>query len=279
MIIAKTISQIRAEIKLVSDKKIALVPTMGALHNGHLALVDKAAKMAEVVVVSIFVNKAQFNDLNDYQKYPKQIEHDLELLKNSGATHVFVPEHDEIFGQNFSFKLIPTNLTNCLCGSARMGHFDGVALIVAKLFNIVKPDIAVFGQKDFQQVVIIKKLIEDLNFDVEIHVQETIRNDNGLAMSSRNQRLSKSSKAKAANIFKFLNEIKNEVEKNPKNLAEILQKKRQKFLEIGFEKIDYLEIRQEKNLELVENFNTKIPSRIFVAAYLEKIRLIDNLRI
>jgi pantoate--beta-alanine ligase len=279
VIITKTISQIRAEIKKSSGKKIALVPTMGALHEGHLVLVKKAANLAEIVVVSIFVNKAQFNDLSDYQNYPKQIKSDLRLLKKSGATHVFLPQNSEIFGQNFSFKLIPTNLVDCLCGKSRLGHFDGVSLIVAKLFNIIKPNIAVFGQKDFQQVAVIKKLVKDLNFDIKIHTQKTVRNESGLAMSSRNQRLSETSKIKAASIFKFLNEIKSEVKKNPQNLMEILQKKRQKFLEIGFEKVDYLEIRQEKNLELLKSFDEKISSRIFIAAYLEKVRLIDNIRL
>ena len=279
MIIAKTILQIQTELKKSLGKKIALVPTMGALHEGHLSLVKKAANLAEIVVVSIFVNKAQFNDLSDYQNYPKQTKHDLKLLKSSGATHVFLPSHNEIFGQNFSFKLIPTDLVDCLCGKARPKHFDGVALIVAKFFNIIKPNIAVFGQKDFQQVAVIKKLVKDLNFDVKIYTQKTVRNKSGLAMSSRNQRLSESSKIKAASIFKFLNEIKDEVKKNPQNLTEILQKKRQKLLENGFEKIDYLEIRQEKNLKLVKNFDEKILSRIFIAAYLQKVRLIDNIRL
>ncbi len=281
MIVVKTIAEIRAEVKKckIINKKIALVPTMGALHNGHLALVKKARELSEIVVVSIFVNKAQFNDLSDYQKYPNQIEQDLELLKNSGATHVFIPKHIEIFADNFSFKLIPTSLVDCLCGKTRPGHFDGVALIVAKLFNIVKPDLAIFGQKDFQQLALIKKLVVDFNFDVEIFGLETVRQKNGLAMSSRNQRLCEASKIKAANIFKILSEIKNEVKNSPQNLQKILQKKREEFLEIGFTKIDYLEIRDEQNLQLVENLNHQVAARIFVALYLDDVRLIDNLQL
>lgn len=277
MQIAKTISDIRSQLKKEQGKKIAFVPTMGALHDGHLALVKKAREMAEIVVVSIFVNKAQFNDLSDYQKYPRQVEKDLELLKNSGATHVFTPEHSEIFAEDFAFKLLPIKLVNCLCGSARPGHFDGVALIVAKLFNIVKPDLAIFGEKDFQQVALIKKLVEDFNFDVEIISHEIIREKSGLAMSSRNQRLSESAKIKASEIYQTLLEIKKSVQNNPEKLGGILQENRQKLLQNGFEKIDYLEIRQEKNLQLVENGNFKTAARIFIAVYLDGIRLIDNM--
>lgn len=277
MLIAKKISEIRSQLK--NANQIAFVPTMGALHLGHLSLIKKAAEISPVVVVSIFVNKTQFNDLSDYQKYPKTIEQDLELLKNSGATHVFLPTDDEIFAQDSSFKIIPTKLIDCLCGKARAGHFDGVALIITKLFNIVKPNIAIFGEKDFQQVAVIKKLVSDFNFDVEIIGAPTLRETSGLAMSSRNQRLSEPSKIKAAEIFKILSEIKNEVKTSSQKIKEILQKKSDKLLEIGFEKIDYLEIRQENNLELVENFDPQKPSRIFIALYLDGVRLIDNLQI
>jgi pantoate--beta-alanine ligase len=278
MFIAKTISEIRDELKK-SERKIAFIPTMGALHEGHLALVKKGREIAENVVVSIFVNKAQFDDPSDYVKYPRQVEKDLELLKKSGASQVFLPESSEIFKDDFAFKLLPIKLVDCLCGSSRLGHFDGVALIVTKLFNIIKPDIAIFGEKDFQQVAIIKKLVEDFNFDLEILGHEIIREENGLAMSSRNQRLSESSKIKAAEIFLTLNEIKNEVKKSPNQIEKILQKKREELLNKGFKKIDYLEIREEKNLNLVTNLDNQKPSRIFIAVYLDEVRLIDNMRL
>jgi len=278
MFIAKTISEIRDELKK-SERKIAFIPTMGALHEGHLALVKKGREIAENVVVSIFVNKAQFDDPSDYVKYPRQVEKDLELLKKSGASQVFLPESSEIFKDDFAFKLLPIKLVDCLCGSSRLGHFDGVALIVTKLFNIIKPDIAIFGEKDFQQVAIIKKLVEDFNFDLEILGHEIIREENGLAMSSRNQRLSESSKIKAAEIFLILNEIKNEVKKSPNQIEKILQKKREELLNKGFKKIDYLEIREEKNLNLVTNLDNQKPSRIFIAVYLDEVRLIDNMRL
>jgi pantoate--beta-alanine ligase len=278
MFIAKTISEIRDELKK-SERKIAFIPTMGALHEGHLALVKKGREIAENVVVSIFVNKAQFDDPSDYVKYPRQVEKDLELLKKSGASQVFLPESSEIFKDDFAFKLLPIKLVDCLCGSSRLGHFDGVALIVTKLFNIIKPDIAIFGEKDFQQVAIIKKLVEDFNFDLEILGHEIIREENGLAMSSRNQRLSESSKIKAAEIFLILNEIKNEVKKSPNQIEKILQKKQEELLNKGFKKIDYLEIREEKNLNLVTNLDNQKPSRIFIAVYLDEVRLIDNMRL
>jgi len=278
MFIAKTISEIRDELKK-SERKIAFIPTMGALHEGHLALVKKGREIAENVVVSIFVNKAQFDDPSDYVKYPRQVEKDLELLKKSGASQVFLPESSEIFKDDFAFKLLPIKLIDCLCGSSRLGHFDGVALIVTKLFNIIKPDIAIFGEKDFQQVAIIKKLVEDFNFDLEILGHEIIREENGLAMSSRNQRLSESSKIKAAEIFLILNEIKNEVKKSPNQIEKILQKKQEELLNKGFKKIDYLEIREEKNLNLVTNLDNQKPSRIFIAVYLDEVRLIDNMRL
>ena len=281
MLVIKEIYKIRSRLKdeKKSGKKIAFVPTMGALHDGHLALIKKAQESAEVVVVSIFINKTQFNDQNDYKNYPRQIDKDLEKLKNCQVDYVFLPEDGEMFGQYFSHKIIPTQLTDCLCGQKRLGHFEGVTLIITKLFNIIDPDIAIFGQKDFQQLAIIKKLVIDLNFDVEIYGLVTLRESSGLAMSSRNQRLSESDKVKAAEIFFALNEIKNEVIKSPQSLEKILQSHNKKLLESGFEKIDYLEIRQEKDLQLVTNFHRHEPSRIFIAAYLSGIRLIDNLQL
>ncbi len=273
MLIAKTVAEIKNFVKneKISGKKIAFVPTMGALHDGHLSLIKKAGDLAEIVVVSIFVNKAQFNDSTDFEKYPRQLESDLAKLKQCKVDYVFAPQNDDIFPSDFAFKIIPTHLADSLCGATRPGHFDGVALIVAKLFNIVKPDVAIFGQKDFQQLKIIQKLVEDLNFEIEIFAHEIVREVSGLAMSSRNQRLSESAKIKAANIFRILSEIK----KDPK----ILEKKRQEFLDLGFEKVDYLEIRDEKNLNLVTDFSHKNPARIFIAVYLDGLRLIDNMRL
>lgn len=271
MLVAKTINELQnfLEKEKARGKKIAFVPTMGALHEGHLALFKKAGEVGDIKVASIFVNKTQFNDSRDFEKYPRQLESDLALLKNLQLDCVFAPDDSEIFPSESSFKILPNKFVDCLCGATRPGHFDGVALIITKLFNIVKPDIAIFGQKDFQQLFIIKKLVRDFNFNVEILGHEILREKNGLAMSSRNQRLSETSKIKAAQIYQTLLAIK----KDPK----ILPQKAEELLQNGFEKIDYLEIRDEENLALVKNFPSKNPARIFIAVYLDGVRLIDNM--
>ena len=149
-----------------NNKKIAFVPTMGALHHGHITLIKNAKKNADIVIVSIFINKAQFNDLNDYQRYPQNLECDIKMLEDANVDALFCPSNEEIYDENFSFKIIPTSMVDCLCAKDRVGHFDGVALIITKFFNIVKPHFAFFGEKDFQQLAIIKKLVKDLNFDI-----------------------------------------------------------------------------------------------------------------
>jgi len=267
MLVVKTIKELREFLAKETEfgKSVSFVPTMGALHEGHLALVKKAKQLGEISVVSIFVNKTQFNDSNDYEKYPKTIKEDLEKLSELDPSCVFTPEDLEIFPEESAFKITPQKLVDCLCGATRPGHFDGVSLIVTKLFNIVKPNVAIFGEKDFQQIAVVKKLVRDLNFPVEIISHPTLREASGLALSSRNQRLSEAAKIKAANLFRILQEIKND--------PQILPQKKAELLEIGFEKIDYLEIRGEENLDL----NPNSSRRIFVAAHLEGVRLIDNL--
>lgn len=253
-----------------SNKIIGFVPTMGALHEGHLALVNEAKKNCDIVIVSIFVNKAQFNDKNDYLKYPRNFESDIEMLKNCGVDAIFIPDELEIYPQNFSFKITPTTLVDCLCAISRRGHFDGVALVVAKLFNIVQPNIAFFGEKDFQQLLIIKKMVSDLNFDIQIKALPTQRELNGLAMSSRNMRLSHKALQKAPLIYQVMQNIKI----NPESIE--LQKIF--LINNGFE-IDYLEIREEDDLKLNNNLKSSVNRRIFIAVYLDGIRLIDNLKL
>ncbi len=286
MIVIKTITEIgnylgkqKTAIKQ-NPIKVALIPTMGALHDGHLSLIKAAQDFADIIVVSIFVNKTQFNDLNDYQKYPKQYDSDLEKLKSCKVDVVFLPEDVEIFNELPSFKIVPTQLADCLCGATRPGHFEGVALIVTKLFNIIKPDFAIFGEKDFQQLQIIKTLVSDLNFSVKIVAQKTARQTDGLALSSRNQRLNDTGKVQAALLYKTLNKIAQAVKESSLNLTEIsalLAQQKKDLLQLGFEKIDYLEIRDEQNLQLLDNTNTHKPMRIFIAAYLQTVRLIDNI--
>jgi pantoate--beta-alanine ligase len=269
--IFKQISAIKNFVKeaKIINKKIAFVPTMGSLHDGHLTLIKNAKKNADIVIVSIFVNKAQFNDIKDYELYPQNLENDIKMLEKAKVDALFCPSASEIYDENFSFKIIPTAMVDCLCAKDRVGHFDGVALIITKLFNIIAPHFAYFGEKDFQQLAIIKKLVKDLNFDVEIFGIETVRESSGLAMSSRNQRLSADSKIKASMLYKILNEIKIS--------PQIIEDKKRELLANGFEKIDYLEIRNEDNLKLNMNLISSQKRRIFIAVYLEGVRLIDNL--
>ena len=278
MFLAKNISELKTEIKNHKNKKIAFVPTMGALHDGHLSLVKKAYEVADIVVVSIFVNKAQFNNIDDYTNYPRDDESDLDKLKNFPNIIVFLPESKEMLNADLSFKVLPTRLVDCLCGKTRVGHFDGVALILLKFFNIIRPNIAIFGAKDFQQLMLVKQLVKDFFLDIEIIGLEAIRETSGLVLSSRNKRLDANQKTLATKIFSILNSIKTEVLEN-KDIELSLENANKKLIEMGFSQIDYLEIRNEEDLSLVTSFNREIKSRIFIAVYIGKIRLIDNLLI
>jgi pantoate--beta-alanine ligase len=182
-----------------------------------------------------------------------------------------------MLSDDLSFKISPIRLDECLCGETRPGHFEGVALILLKLFNIVKPNIAIFGEKDFQQLIIVKQLVKDFFLDIKIIGSKSVRENNGLVLSSRNSRLNENQKKLASRIFEILQEIRNEIADYTKNIDKLLEQKKQKLIKIGFDKIDYLEIRDEKNLELVTEYNCSAKSRIFIAVYIGKIRLIDNL--
>lgn len=273
MNIFKNIADVKKFIGDLKSKnlKIAFVPTMGALHLGHLSLIKRAKKYADIVIVSIFVNKLQFNDQNDFAKYPRNYDNDILLLRNNGVDAVFLPSDDELYPKPIDFKIIPQNYINCLCAKHRTGHFEGVCMVVSKLFNIVEPNFAFFGLKDYQQFLIIKKLVDDLNFNTEIIGVETYRQDNGLAMSSRNELLSPLGKIKAGLIHKALQEIKN----NP----DLIEDKKIELLKNGFESIDYLEIRNAENLQVENPKKTTEKYRIFIALYLEGVRLIDNIEL
>jgi pantoate--beta-alanine ligase len=253
------------------NKKIALVPTMGSLHEGHLSLINFAQKKAEIVIVTIFINKAQFNDSNDFKLYPRNLENDINKLAKLQPDIIFAPDDSQIYDDDFAIKISVNKFNDCLCASSRLGHFDGVALIITKLFNLIKPNIAIFGEKDFQQTLIIKKLVKDLNFDIEIITMPTYREKSGLAMSSRNSRLSENGKKQASLIYNALNEIR----LNPLKIEQV----KMQLLNNGFTKIDYLEIRRESDLKLINNLDSNEEKRIFIAIYLEGIRLIDNLKI
>lgn len=211
-----TVHKINDLRKLIKDfraanpsAKVGLVPTMGALHNGHASLIKASAQNCDLTVVSVFVNPTQFGINEDFSKYPRTLENDTKVAQTAGAAVVFAPSAEEMYGENYSKDLLtlvcpPYDLVNKLCGKTRTGHFDGVATVVSKLFNIVQPDFAFFGQKDAQQLYIIQKMVKDLNFNIKIVSCPIVREDNGLAISSRNQYLSEMEKERALTLSKAL---------------------------------------------------------------------------
>lgn len=262
------------------NKKIGLVPTMGCLHEGHLSLIDKANNFSDIVVVTIFVNPTQFNNKEDFIKYPRNIENDLRKLENKKVDYVFIPKAEEIYPEASLIDVSIKNLSESLCGIDRVGHFNGVCLVLIKFFNVISPDFAVFGEKDFQQLLIVKRLVFDLCFPIKIISQETFRCKSGLAMSSRNERLNDKQLEIAAGIYQILNNIRNKIEDdNGINIINLLSDSKIELLRLGFDKVDYLEIRDEKNLNLITNYDLNIKSRVFFAGYIENVRLIDNLKL
>lgn len=257
-------------------KTIAFVPTMGYLHEGHLSLVEIAKKNADFVVVSIFVNPTQFGPNEDFEKYPRNFEEDVALLEQTKAI-LFAPENTEIYLLEHLTFVEVNSLENLLCGKSRKSHFKGVTTIIAKLFNIVKPDFAVFGQKDAQQVLIIKKMVEDLNFDVKIIVGKIIREKDGLAMSSRNKYLNEEERKDASVLFESLKIAKTMIEKGEKKPAFVIEKMEKLIQTKPTAKIDYVEIVNTKNLQQVKILEGEF--LIALAVKIGQTRLIDNLLI
>ncbi len=258
-----------------AEKTIGFVPTMGALHEGHLALVAEAKKATDVVVVSVFVNPTQFNNEEDFDKYPNQVEQDLVLLENEKVDCVFLPSREQLYPKKGVVKFDFGYLEHIMEGEFRPGHFNGVATIVSKLFHIINPTKAFFGQKDIQQVAVIKALIEALSFQIELVVVPTLREKSGLAMSSRNQRLSEQEKKTATEIYKTLHSLQINLLEG-KSFNEI-QKKEIVRLESqhGF-RVEYLELVKASTLQKV-NTISKERYAICIATYLGEVRLIDNL--
>lgn len=255
-----------------SDKRIGFVPTMGALHEAHLSLVRRAKKENDFVVVSVFVNPAQFGPNEDFEAYPKDFERDRQLLEKENVDVLFFPSVEEIYPEGQNIETRASKLANYLCGSFRPGHFDGVCTVVKKLFDIVQPARAYFGQKDFQQTRVIEQMVSDLHLPVEIVVCPTVREQDGLAMSSRNVYLSKEEREKAPLIYKTLAEAKKHVQVG----VPISDAKRQaeRTLEDAGFKVQYFSIASAETLEDLSEAEGK--TVIAVAAYLGKTRLIDN---
>ena len=260
------------------NKTIGFIPTMGALHKGHLSLIQEAKKKNDLVVVSIFINPTQFNNTSDFAKYPKTIENDTQLLNRVFCDVLFLPSADEIYNNNIaSEKFDFEGLEDQMEGKFRQGHFDGVATVVKAFFEIINPDIAYFGQKDFQQLQIIKKMVKKYHLNTKIKGCPIFREADGLAMSSRNVRLSKEHRTAAPFIYKTLKEVRDKF--NVKNATKATEWVENEFKKNTFLELEYFTIADEKTLESAESNESNKKYRAFIAVFAGEIRLIDNIQI
>ncbi len=276
MLITATISELKSHLPMPSSgKQIGFVPTMGALHRGHISLVEQAVNENDTVVVSVFVNPTQFNDPKDLERYPRNLEADLRLLEETGCHLVFVPAVNEVYPEPDTRKFNFGDLETVMEGKHRPGHFNGVAQVVSKLFDIVQPHRAYFGLKDFQQLAIIKNMVAQLQLPVEIVSCPIIREESGLAMSSRNELLTADERKNAALISQTLFEAKKLItEKSVPTLAEWITETINKN---PFLRVEYVEIVDSSTLQPVENRNSNEEIVCCVAVFCGKIRLIDNI--
>lgn len=255
-------------------RRVALVPTMGALHEGHLTLVDEAKKRADDVVLSIYVNPAQFGPQEDFDKYPRAFEQDSAAAEKRGVTAIFAPSNEEMYPPGNQTFVTVTELSRGLCGAFRPGHFRGVTTIVAKLFLIVQPNQAYFGNKDFQQLKVIQRMVTDLNIPVEVVGVETIRDPDGLAMSSRNAYLSPEERVEALNIPKSIALAQDLVAKGMRECPSILEHVQSLLFKGKFTMVQYAEIVEEASLAPLKSLDQ--PGRLILAVYINGKRLIDN---
>jgi len=281
MQIVYTVAELRAVLDnwRCSDDKIAFVPTMGDLHDGHLSLIRKAKQLANKVVVSIFVNPLQFGENEDFDSYPQLLEHDGEKLQEHNIDLLFAPTLAAMYpdGLKSLTQVAVTTIGDTLCGASRPGHFNGVATVVSKFFNMVQPDIALFGEKDYQQLLVIRKLTKDLCFPIEIIAVETCREVDGLAMSSRNRYLSESQRDLAPTLYRELRKAKKLIESGTvKDFSKLSDLVCENLSNNGFIP-DYFEVRSADNLTKPDVGDDDL--FIFAAAWLGKARLIDNIRV
>jgi len=257
---------------------IGLVPTMGALHNGHLSLVENSKLNSYITVVSIFVNPTQFNNASDLDKYPRTVEQDLALLEKAGVDYVFLPEINEIYPSPTQLRFDFGELETILEGEFRPGHFNGVGIIVSKLFHIIQPTTAYFGQKDLQQVAVIRRLVKDLSFDIDISVVPTKRENDGLAMSSRNALLQADGLTAAPLLFQSLTFAKDELLKGV-NWFEVKNKVSRKFKEEPLAQLEYIELVKTDTMEVVSAIDQTASYSLCIACYIGEVRLIDNISV
>ena len=262
----------------IGGQTLGFVPTMGALHQGHISLVEQSLSMADHTLVSIYVNPTQFNNAEDLEKYPSTLEQDLTLLSATGKVIVYLPTQNDLYpnglhSRNFDFGALATFME----GAGRPGHFEGMATVVTRFFEIIRPDRAFFGEKDYQQLAIIKHVVANENWPVEIIACATLREDDGLAMSSRNLRLSAEQRSAAKEIHRIISQWISDTDFN----TTIPQKERIKLVEninsIDHLEVEYLEFSASNTLTPVERFDLNVPTRVFAAVMCGKVRLIDNL--
>lgn len=277
MNICHTIKDLKNALNPLRHQKIALVPTMGNLHDGHLSLVNLAKQHADVVVVSIFVNPTQFGAGEDFASYPRTLDDDCQKLAKAGVALVFAPSVDEMYPiYPPNVQILSGSISKILCGQTRPTHFDGVGLVVSKLFNIVRPDVAVFGKKDYQQLAIIYQLVQELNFEIDIIGGEIVRADDGLALSSRNQYLTEQERAIAPRLAQALQQLAGELQSaSVADFDTMIQKTKDKLTCDGFT-VDYLQVLNQQ-LQPASRHDKHLV--ILTACYLGKARLLDNLEI
>lgn len=270
----ETINALQFDLGQIETKKLALVPTMGNLHAGHLKLIELAKQHCDTVVVSIFVNPLQFGPSEDLDSYPRTLKEDCEKLEALGVDFVFAPTVNEMYPIEQTMMITPPPLANTLCGASRPGHFDGVATVVMKLLNIIQPDVAVFGKKDYQQLMVLKQLVQQFNVPVEIMAADIVRESDGLALSSRNGYLSKMERSEAVRLNKCLKLVVQSVQKGDLSLEAIEQQTTDYLTQLGW-KVDYIAIRSAKTLEA-----PKADEKALIAvgaAHFGQPRLIDNI--
>lgn len=263
-------------IQRAQNKRIGLVPTMGALHSGHISLLDESIRQNDITVCSIFVNPVQFTNAQDLEKYPRTLEADCLLLEAAGCSAVFAPSVQEMYPEvpvmtlNFGF------LETVMEGASRPGHFNGVGIVVARLFNIIQPDKAYFGQKDLQQVAVIRRLVKDLAFPLELVVSPTVRETNGLAMSSRNSRLNSTERSQAPFIYKCLSAAREKLSQGIP-VVEVIKATEEQFSLKNEFQLDYFQVVHAETLQPAERVGAPGTTALCIAAFLGPVRLIDNL--
>ena len=278
MDIVRTVAELRSHISMWrrAGLSVALVPTMGSLHAGHLSLMKVGKERSDRVIATIFVNPLQFAPDEDFETYPRREDSDIRKLVEEDIDLLFAPDVNEMYRPDATTTISVGGLTDCLCALSRPGFFDGVATVVTKLLLQALPDIAIFGEKDYQQLLVIKRLATDLDIPVEIIGAPTIREEDGLALSSRNVYLDTKSRSIAPSMYNILNQYASDIS-NGNDIKKSLQLAKKNMQKSGFEKIEYLDLRSSQTLQACNDI--KRPSRLFAAAWLGSTRLIDNLAI